>query len=211
MVSQVDSINRGYLFTCFEKGKNALQTVVSGTFQAATHPLVVGLAAHNITLSYFSGMSLRRSILSGSAALGLGILALLIDVKARSLLTTKLNSEKEQELGSNETTGQVKSITFDRFKHEVLESKQPVVVDAFASWCPPCKRVAPTFAALSVEFNGKVQFFKFDVDEEPDLTKDLGIEMMPTFLFYKNGECVGRHMGSMNRDDFVSEFVTHFL
>ncbi|KAK0627437.1 thioredoxin-like protein [Immersiella caudata] len=86
--------------------------------------------------------------------------------------------------------------TKDQFK-EVIAREPVVLIDAFATWCGPCKAVAPIIAkwAESEEFKDKIHFAKFDVDAVPELAQELGIRAMPTFLVFKDGDKVGEHLG----------------
>ncbi|GLI72710.1 thioredoxin trx1 [Penicillium ochrochloron] len=80
---------------------------------------------------------------------------------------------------------QIKSA--DEWKSLVEESKEPVVVDFFATWCGPCKAVSPLVEKLS-DSATSVKFYKVDVDELANVAADNGISAMPTFLFYQNGQ-----------------------
>ncbi|KAK3352249.1 thioredoxin-like protein [Lasiosphaeria hispida] len=84
----------------------------------------------------------------------------------------------------------------EQFK-ETIAREHVVLVDAFATWCGPCKAIAPTIAkwAEELEFKNKVHFAKFDVDDVPELAQELGIRAMPTFIFFKDGEKVGEFVG----------------
>ncbi|KAL1843182.1 hypothetical protein VTJ49DRAFT_2733 [Mycothermus thermophilus] len=93
------------------------------------------------------------------------------------------------------TVHNIKSL--QEFKETI--AKQPVVIiDAYATWCGPCKAIAPQIAkwAEDPQFKDKTYFAKFDVDEVPDLAQELGIRAMPTFIFFKNGEKVDDFMGA---------------
>ncbi|KAI0429826.1 thioredoxin-like protein [Xylaria sp. FL1042] len=81
---------------------------------------------------------------------------------------------------------------------EEAVKKYPVVLlDAFATWCGPCKAIAPLVAKMSEEEQYKdVYFAKIDVDELPELSQELGITAMPTFLAFKDGEPAGKTMGA---------------
>ena len=70
-----------------------------------------------------------------------------------------------------------------------------VVIDFFATWCGPCKRIAPTYEKLSEAFP-KITFLKVDVDESPELTSEYDISAMPTFVFLKDGKIVKRVEGA---------------
>jgi len=73
-----------------------------------------------------------------------------------------------------------------------------VVLDCFATWCGPCKVIAPEVVKFSEseEYKDKVLFYKVDVDEVPDVAQELGIRAMPTFVLFKNGEKVGEVVGA---------------
>jgi len=87
--------------------------------------------------------------------------------------------------------------TKSQFKETI--AREPIVlVDAFATWCGPCKAIAPTIAkwAEDAEYKDKVYFMKFDVDHLPDLAQELGVRAMPTFLVFKDGEKVDEFVGA---------------
>jgi len=71
-----------------------------------------------------------------------------------------------------------------------------VVIDFFATWCGPCKRIAPVFEDLADKFYPKVQFFKVDVDESAELVDMFGVSAMPTFIFLKDGQVVKKVEGA---------------
>jgi thioredoxin 1 len=73
-----------------------------------------------------------------------------------------------------------------------------VVLDCFATWCGPCKVIAPKVAKFSEDYS-QAKFFKVDVDEVSDVAQELGIRAMPTFLLFKNGEKVGEVVGANER------------
>ncbi|GEM_PF-283991 len=102
------------------------------------------------------------------------------------------------------------SVTQGQFAAEVERSAIPVVVDCYADWCGPCKRMAPIFAALSLEWQSQVKFVKLDVDAEPALARELKVRSIPTFLFYKGGKIVGSHIGGIDKEAFV-EKMNKFL
>ena len=81
------------------------------------------------------------------------------------------------------------------FSAEVLSSPQPVLVDFWASWCGPCKMIAPIVSELAGEFKGKAKVGKVNVDAEPDLARQYGITAIPTLLIFKDGKRVDQIVG----------------
>uniref|UniRef100_UPI00398EA451 thioredoxin-like isoform X1 n=1 Tax=Pristiophorus japonicus TaxID=55135 RepID=UPI00398EA451 len=79
-----------------------------------------------------------------------------------------------------------------------------VVVDFFATWCGPCKVIAPDFKKLSEDYTNIVIFFKVDVDEAQEVAEQCGIDCMPTFIFYKNGKEIHKIAGA-NLDQLQSK------
>ena len=72
-----------------------------------------------------------------------------------------------------------------------IQSGKPVVIDCWATWCMPCKRIAPIIDELAAEYEGKVLIGKYNVEDGNDLTSEYGIRNIPTLLFFKDGKQVG--------------------
>ena len=86
-------------------------------------------------------------------------------------------------------------LTESNFREEVLNSEIPVLVDFWATWCGPCRMLAPTIAKIAEEQEGKIKVGKIDVDEEPELSVKYGIASIPTLMVFKNGEVVNKSIG----------------
>ena len=82
------------------------------------------------------------------------------------------------------------------FEADVLKSSEPVVVDFWAEWCGPCRRIAPALDEISGQVGDKVKIVKLNVDENPQIAAKYGIMSIPTLLMFKNGEISSRHFGA---------------
>ena len=96
------------------------------------------------------------------------------------------------------------TITQDNFQNEVLSSDTPVLVDFWAEWCGPCKRVAPLLDELASEMDGKVRIAKLNVDENQQIAYQFQVSSIPTFILFKNGQMADRMMGAMPKSAFQS-------
>ena len=83
----------------------------------------------------------------------------------------------------------------DNFEKEVLKSEIPVLVDFWATWCGPCKMLAPTIAKIAEENSGVIKVCKLDVDEEPEIAAKYGISSITTLKVFVNGEVVNSSVG----------------
>ena len=81
----------------------------------------------------------------------------------------------------------------------------PIVLDFSATWCGPCKKIAPFIAELADEYEGRVLVGKCDVDENDDLTSRFGIRNVPTVLFIKGGQVVDKHVGAAPKSELVNK------
>lgn len=90
--------------------------------------------------------------------------------------------------------------TTENFDTEVLGSDIPVVVDFFATWCGPCKMLAPVIETLAGEYEGKVKIGKLDVDENEEIAGRYGVMTIPTVILFKNGEIVTKTIGLQSKD-----------
>jgi thioredoxin 1 len=88
-------------------------------------------------------------------------------------------------------------LTAENFEEEVLRSDIPVLVDFWATWCGPCRMMAPVIAQVAEEQEGKIKVGKIDVDDEPELAVRYGIASIPTLKVFKNGEVVKTSIGAI--------------
>lgn len=93
-------------------------------------------------------------------------------------------------------------ITDGTFEAEVLKSELPVIVDFSATWCGPCRMIAPYMDQLAEEYQGKAKILKADVDECTDLSNKFGIRNVPTILYFKDGKVVDKHVGAASKQVF---------
>ena len=82
---------------------------------------------------------------------------------------------------------------------EIINSGKPVVVDFWAEWCGPCRRVGPIVEELAKEFDGQVVVGKMDVDENVETPNEYGIRNIPTILFFKDGQVVDKQIGATQK------------
>ena len=95
------------------------------------------------------------------------------------------------------------TFTSDNFEEEVLKSDVPVLVDMFATWCGPCKMMAPVVAQLAEEYKGSVKVGKLDIDQNVDIVAQYKIMSVPTFLVIKDGEVVKKLIGAVSKEELV--------
>jgi thioredoxin 1 len=99
--------------------------------------------------------------------------------------------------------GKIIELTDSNFDQEVLKSTEPVLVDFTATWCGPCKALAPIVEKIAEESVGKYKVGKLDIDDAPGITQRYGIRGVPTVLVFKGGEKVDQHVGVTNRETLL--------
>jgi thioredoxin 1 len=93
-------------------------------------------------------------------------------------------------------TGSLVTVTDESFAETVLASDRPVVVDFWASWCPPCKMISKSLAELAEEFGERMVVATLNADENPDATRAYRVTGLPTLLVFRRGEVVGSIVGA---------------
>jgi thioredoxin 1 len=103
----------------------------------------------------------------------------------------------------------VQTFTDGNFDDSVLKAASPVLVDFWAEWCGPCKRLAPTVDALATDYAGKVTVGKLNVDENPNVSFKFQIRGIPTLLLFKGGQVVESVVGLAQKDDLKKVLDKH--
>ena len=95
--------------------------------------------------------------------------------------------------------------TKDNFEQLVLQADKPVLVDFWATWCMPCRMLAPTIEEIAEEADGRAYVGKVNVDEEPQLALQYGVRSIPTLIFFRDGKEVNRMVGVQDKEDIETE------
>lgn len=96
------------------------------------------------------------------------------------------------------------SATDDTFAEKVLKSDKPVLVDFTATWCGPCKAMAPAIEDLAREYDGEVDIYLLDIDDNPETAKEHGVRGVPTFMIFNQGQVTERIVGSTSRSKLAA-------
>ena len=99
------------------------------------------------------------------------------------------------------------TITEKNFEEEVINSNIPVLVDFWATWCGPCRMLAPVIEEIAEEYEKEIKVGKVNVDEERDLAMRFGIESIPTVLLFKAGKIVSKSVGFRTKEQLENMFL----
>ena len=97
-------------------------------------------------------------------------------------------------------------ISAAEFQSKVLDAETPVLVDFFATWCGPCRMMAPPIDEVSAEMAGKAAVYKLDIDESMEVAQRYGIMSVPTFMVFKNGEPAAKTIGAQPKENILALF-----
>jgi len=100
-------------------------------------------------------------------------------------------------------TDRILDVTDDTFEEEVLNSSEPVLVDYWASWCAPCKMIAPLLEEIAEEYAGKIKIAKLDIDQNRAVTERFKVRGIPTLMLFKGGEPEATKVGAVSKSQLT--------
>lgn len=95
-------------------------------------------------------------------------------------------------------------LTKDNFESEVLDAKMPVLVDFWATWCGPCRMLAPVIEEIAEEYGDRVKVGKVNVDEQPELASLYAIEAIPTVILFRDGKPAQTSLGYRTKEQLIA-------
>jgi len=102
----------------------------------------------------------------------------------------------------------VLTINEKSFESEVVNSELPVLIDFWAEWCGPCKEISPILDEINNEMHKKIKIVKVNIDDNPNIPNQYGVQSIPTLIIFKKGEIVGTKVGSCLKSELISWIKT---
>lgn len=99
------------------------------------------------------------------------------------------------------------AVTDDSFESAVLQSNMPILVDFWAPWCAPCRRISPLLDTVAKEYQGKVKFVKINVSDNQEIPTKYNVRGIPTLILFNNGEAVATHVGGDLTKSSLASFI----
>ena len=127
--------------------------------------------------------------------------------------TEKVGQSVAGSSNQSASVGKVQVLTASDFRKKIMDyeshpeewvfaGSRPAIIDFYTTWCGPCKMMAPMVESLAGKYAGKIDFYKVDIDQEPELASVFGIRSIPTFLFIPMKGNPTMQMGAMQKEDF---------
>ena len=166
---------------------------------------------------------MRKSIIL-LLAVSLAIVGCSSQVKKAPKQEPKAQKQTKDKPSTSTTDGKVNYLSTAEFKQKVMDyeahpqewvfaGNRPAMIDFYATWCRPCKMMSPIVEQLAQQYAGKVDFYKVDIDKEPELAAVFGIQSIPTFLFIPQKGMPSAQMGMMEKgemENYLSKILGTF-
>ncbi len=129
----------------------------------------------------------------------------------KAIITPQTTNTTTKELSTQESKNHVEITNTEQFDKEIVHATTPAVVDFSADWCGACKASKPTFDAVAEQLGSTYKFVTIDIDKAEKIAQELGIQGIPTFVFFKNGKEVHRITGAITKKaEFISTIEKTF-
>lgn len=162
--------------------------------------LFSGNEAANLS-GFFKNRSRRSKSWIGLQVIGIACSAWLAGCSASEHKGVREHFEVQQNSRMNGTELVEEISSSSEFEKLVLSSQKPILVDFYATWCMPCRRIAPVISGLAKSYSGKVSFYRIDVDKNPGIASSLRIEGIPALKVFKNGVVIEETVGLLSQKD----------